>query len=63
MVAVRVFNAHPRRRINTAGIIRAVRRVAAAERRNALAVTVVFIDDPRTVRMNREYLRWMGRCT
>jgi probable rRNA maturation factor len=60
MVAVRVFNAHPRRRIRGAEIIRMVRRVAAEEKRNALAVNVVFIDDFRTIRMNREYLRHRG---
>jgi probable rRNA maturation factor len=60
MVAVRVFNAHPRRRIGGAEIIRTVRRVAAAEKRTSLAVNVVFIDDPRTVRMNRDYLRHRG---
>lgn len=60
MVAVRVFNAHPRRRVRRPAIVRAVRHVARAERRRSIALSVVFIDDSRTISMNREYLRHRG---
>jgi rRNA maturation RNase YbeY len=60
MVRVRVFNAHPRRRIRIPAIARAVRRVAGAERRRSLALSVVFVDDKRTIRLNREYLGHRG---
>ncbi|MEW6509507.1 MAG: rRNA maturation RNase YbeY [Bacteroidota bacterium] len=60
MVQVAVFNAHPRRRIASAGIRRVVRGVVGGEGRRTASVTIVFIDGRRSALMNRRFLRHRG---
>lgn len=60
MISVDVFNAHPRRKVRTAPVQRAVRRVVRLERRRSAAVTVVFIDGRRCGRINRKFLGHRG---
>ena len=56
MIDVAVFNAHPAHRIPRAGVIAAVRRVARGERKRRAAVSVVFVGNRASARMNRRFL-------
>ena len=60
MISVEVFNAHPRRRVRSAPVRRAVRQVVRLERRRSAAVTVVFIDGRRCARINQKFLGHRG---
>ena len=60
MIDVAVFNAHPAHRIPRAGVIAAIRRVAEGERRRRAAVTVVFVGNRTSARMNRMFLGHRG---
>jgi probable rRNA maturation factor len=60
VIDVAVFNAHPALRIRRAGVIAAVRRVAEGERRKKAAVSVVFVGNRTSARMNRRFLGHEG---
>jgi ssRNA-specific RNase YbeY (16S rRNA maturation enzyme) len=56
VIEVAVFNAHPAHRIRRAGVVAAVRRVAKGERRRRASVSVVFVGNRTSARMNRRFL-------
>jgi probable rRNA maturation factor len=60
VIDVAVFNAHPARRIPRAAVIAAVRRVAKGERRRRAVVSVVFVGNRTSARMNRRFLGHTG---
>lgn len=60
MIDVAVFNAHPAHRIRRAGVVAAVRHVAKGERRRQAAVSVVFVGNRTSARMNRMFLGHEG---
>jgi len=60
VIDVAVFNAHPVLRVRRSGVIAAVRRVARGERRKQAAVSVVFVGNRTSARMNRRFLGHAG---
>lgn len=61
MIDVAVFNAHPAIRLRRAPAAAAVRCVARGERRRTASVSVVFVGDRASSRINRRYLGHRGR--
>jgi probable rRNA maturation factor len=57
MIAVRVFNAHPKRRIKRAETLRLARLVLYGERRRSADVNIVFVNDREMLKLNTTYLR------
>jgi rRNA maturation RNase YbeY len=60
VIDVAVFNAHPALRIRRAGVIAAIRCVAKGERRKQAALSVVFVGNRTSARMNRRFLGHAG---
>jgi len=60
VIDVAVFNAHRGARIRHSGIAAAVACVAKGERRKQAAVSVVFIGNGASARMNRKFLGHAG---
>ena len=60
MIDVTVFNAHPGHRVRHSGVVAAVRRVAQGERRRRAAVSVVFVGNRVSARMNKRFLGHEG---
>jgi rRNA maturation RNase YbeY len=60
VIDVAVFNAHPAHRIRRGGVIALVRRVAKGERRRRAAVSVVFVGNRASARMNSRFLGHRG---
>ncbi|HTY60210.1 MAG TPA: rRNA maturation RNase YbeY [Bacteroidota bacterium] len=60
MIDVAVFNAHPALKIPRRGAEAAVRCVAGGERRTSAAVSVVFVGNRASARMNRRFLGHRG---
>jgi probable rRNA maturation factor len=60
MIDVAVFNAHPALRIRRPGVVRAVACVAMGERRKQASVSVVFVGNRASARMNRKFLGHAG---
>ncbi len=60
MIDVAVFNAHPRVRCPRAGALAAIRCVARGERRTSAALSVVFVGNRTSARMNRRFLGHPG---
>jgi probable rRNA maturation factor len=56
VIDVAVFNAHPSLRLRRAPVAAAVRCVARGERRRTASVSVVFVGNRASSRMNRRYL-------
>ncbi len=60
MIDVAVFNAHRAVRIRRSGVAAAVACVAGGERRKQASVSVVFIGNSASARMNRKFLGHAG---
>jgi rRNA maturation RNase YbeY len=60
VIDVAVFNAHPAHRIPRSVVSAAVRRVAKGERRRRAVVSVVFVGNRTSARMNRRFLGHTG---
>ena len=56
MIRVRVFNAHPRRKVNIKETVSLVRRVLKNEGTHDAELNIVFINDKRMIEMNGRYL-------
>ncbi len=53
---VEIVNAHPRLRVRRAAAVGCVRGVVRSARRSRGAITVVFVDDRESRRLNRRFL-------
>ncbi|HEV8537293.1 MAG TPA: rRNA maturation RNase YbeY [Bacteroidota bacterium] len=56
MIRIRVFNAHPKQRIDSSTIVNIARRVFKSEGARSAECNVIFVDDKRMTDLNGRYL-------